>query len=155
MAANAQHNILWADDEIDLLKPHLMFLKNKGYNVTTANNGSDALEMASAQPFDLIILDENMPGLTGLETREAGHVLVENDEVEWLCRSHLERVTAVIGRGDVITLVFQEHQVGFEQIDLIVGPENIMLSVCCHIITFLYPTKVIKMHNAQFTMHNY
>ena len=68
MAANAQHNILWADDEIDLLKPHLMFLKNKGYNVTTANNGSDALEMASAQPFDLIILDENMPGLTGLET---------------------------------------------------------------------------------------
>ena len=68
MAANAQHSILWADDEIDLLKPHLMFLKNKGYNVTTANNGSDALEMASAQPFDLIILDENMPGLTGLET---------------------------------------------------------------------------------------
>ncbi|MGN0219310.1 MAG: PglZ domain-containing protein [Muribaculaceae bacterium] len=68
MAVNAQHNILWADDEIDLLKPHLMFLKNKGYNVTTANNGSDALEIASAQPFDLIILDENMPGLTGLET---------------------------------------------------------------------------------------
>ena len=66
MAVNAQHNILWADDEIDLLKPHLMFLKNKGYNVTTANNGSDALEIASAQPFDLIILDENMPGLTGL-----------------------------------------------------------------------------------------
>ncbi len=60
--------ILWADDEIDLLKPHLLFLRNKGYDVTTANNGRDALDMASAAPFDLIILDENMPGLTGLET---------------------------------------------------------------------------------------
>ncbi|MBD5214988.1 MAG: bifunctional response regulator/alkaline phosphatase family protein [Bacteroidales bacterium] len=63
-----QQNILWADDEIDLLKPHLMFLRNRGYNVVTANNGRDALDMAFAEPFDLIILDENMPGLTGLET---------------------------------------------------------------------------------------
>ncbi len=59
---------MWADDEIDLLKPHLMFLRNKGYDVVTANNGRDALDMADAEPFDLIILDENMPGLTGLET---------------------------------------------------------------------------------------
>ena len=65
--ANPQR-ILWADDEIDLLKPHLLFLRNRGYDVTTANNGRDALDMASATPFDLIILDENMPGLTGLET---------------------------------------------------------------------------------------
>lgn len=63
-----QQRILWADDEIDLLKPHLLFLRNKGYDVTTANNGSDALDMAAATPYDLIILDENMPGLTGLET---------------------------------------------------------------------------------------
>ena len=60
--------ILWADDEIDLLKPHLLFLRNRGYNVVTANNGRDAYDMALEQPFDLIILDENMPGLTGLET---------------------------------------------------------------------------------------
>ena len=60
--------ILWADDEIDLLKPHLLFLRNKGYDVTTANNGRDALELAARTPFELIILDENMPGLTGLET---------------------------------------------------------------------------------------
>ena len=65
--SNSQR-ILWADDEIDLLKPHLLFLRNKGYDVTTANNGRDALDMAAATPFDLIILDENMPGLTGLET---------------------------------------------------------------------------------------
>lgn len=62
------HTILWADDEIDLLKPHIMFLHNKGYEVVTANNGRDAYDMAMSQPFDLIILDENMPGLTGLET---------------------------------------------------------------------------------------
>ena len=60
--------LLWADDEIDLLKPHIIFLKSKGYDVTTVNNGADALTLASEKPFDLIILDENMPGLTGLET---------------------------------------------------------------------------------------
>ena len=63
-----QQRILWADDEIDLLKPHLLFLRNRGYDVVTANNGRDAFDMAMANPFDLIILDENMPGLTGLET---------------------------------------------------------------------------------------
>lgn len=64
-------NILWADDEIDLLKPHLMFLRNRGYDVSTANNGRDALDMVRSEHFDLIILDENMPGLTGLETLSA------------------------------------------------------------------------------------
>lgn len=63
-----RYNILWADDEIDLLKPHILFLKNKGYDVTTANSGRDALDLVEADRFDLIILDENMPGLTGLET---------------------------------------------------------------------------------------
>lgn len=65
---NPNHQILWADDEIDLLKPHILFLRSRGYDVTTANNGSDALELIAEKPFDLIILDENMPGLTGLET---------------------------------------------------------------------------------------
>ena len=64
----AQHRILLADDEIDLLKPHIMFLKSKGYDVTTVNSGRDALELVESEHFDLIILDENMPGLTGLET---------------------------------------------------------------------------------------
>jgi DNA-binding response OmpR family regulator len=63
-----QHTILWADDEIDLLKPHIMFLRAKGYELITVNNGRDALDVVDAQSVDLIILDENMPGLTGLET---------------------------------------------------------------------------------------
>lgn len=60
--------ILWADDEIDLLKPHLMFLRSKGYEVLAVNNGPDAIALIDENPPDLIILDENMPGLTGLET---------------------------------------------------------------------------------------
>ena len=60
--------ILWADDEIDLLKPHVLFLRQKGYEVVTVTNGRDALDKVEAGHFDLIILDENMPGLSGLET---------------------------------------------------------------------------------------
>lgn len=62
--------ILWADDEIDLLKPHILFLKNKGYDVVTVSNGRDALDALDNEKFSLIMLDENMPGLSGLETLE-------------------------------------------------------------------------------------
>lgn len=60
--------ILWADDEIDLLKPHILFLKAKGYDVTTVSNGRDALDALETDSFSLILLDENMPGISGLET---------------------------------------------------------------------------------------
>ncbi|MEL6865839.1 MAG: bifunctional response regulator/alkaline phosphatase family protein [Bacteroidota bacterium] len=61
--------ILWADDEIDLLKPQMMFLKNKGYDVITVTNGHDALEECDdTNDIDVVFLDESMPGLTGLET---------------------------------------------------------------------------------------
>lgn len=60
--------ILWADDEIDLLKPHILFLQEKGYDVTTVNNGTDASDLVDSENFDIIFLDENMPGLSGLET---------------------------------------------------------------------------------------
>lgn len=60
--------ILWADDEIELLKPHVLFLKEKGFDVTTVNNGMDAAEMVEEESFDIVFLDENMPGLSGLET---------------------------------------------------------------------------------------
>lgn len=60
--------ILWVDDEIDLLKPHILFLNKRGYTVETCNNGYDAIDMVSEDAFDLVILDEMMPGMTGLET---------------------------------------------------------------------------------------
>lgn len=58
MSAN---RILWADDEIDLLKPHIMFLKAKGYDLVTVNNGRDALELAQSEHFDLIISTRTCP----------------------------------------------------------------------------------------------
>ncbi len=64
------YKILWADDEMELLKPHLMFLESKGYQVTTVTNGNDALEEFQEDRFDVVFLDENMPGLTGLQTLE-------------------------------------------------------------------------------------
>jgi len=63
-----QINILWVDDEIDLLKPHILFLKRKNYQVETCNNGTDAINMIDSNHFDIVFLDENMPGLSGLET---------------------------------------------------------------------------------------
>jgi CheY-like chemotaxis protein len=63
-----QGKILWADDEIELLKPHILFLEAKGYTVDPVTNGQDAIEKALDNHYDIIFLDENMPGLTGLET---------------------------------------------------------------------------------------
>lgn len=60
--------ILWADDEIELLKPQILFLENKGYELKTVNNGYDALELIEDEDFDLVFLDESMPGITGIET---------------------------------------------------------------------------------------
>lgn len=60
--------ILWVDDEIDLLKPHILFLEKKNYVVTTCNNGRDAVDLFSENNFDIVFLDENMPGMSGLET---------------------------------------------------------------------------------------
>ena len=60
--------ILWADDEIDLLKPHIMFLEEKGYNVIAVTSGDEALDELSHHVVDIVFLDENMPGLSGLDT---------------------------------------------------------------------------------------
>ncbi|MBO4851632.1 MAG: bifunctional response regulator/alkaline phosphatase family protein [Prevotella sp.] len=60
--------LLWVDDEIELLKAHILFLRKKGYDVTTVSNGTDAIDQCRQQTFDLVLLDEMMPGLSGLET---------------------------------------------------------------------------------------
>lgn len=73
--------ILWADDEIELLKPHILFLESKGYEVVSVNNGSSAVDESKQKDFDIIFLDENMPGISGLEAlsrikKEKPHVPV-------------------------------------------------------------------------------
>ncbi len=59
--------ILWVDDEIEMLKPHILFLEKKNYEITTCNNGRDAVEVFDDGDFDIVFLDENMPGMSGLE----------------------------------------------------------------------------------------
>lgn len=60
--------ILWADDEIDLLKPQILFLEQKGYKIDPVSNGHDAIDKFGQTHYDLVFLDEHMPGITGLET---------------------------------------------------------------------------------------
>ncbi len=60
--------LLWVDDEVELLRAHIIFLEKKGYEVVTATNGTDAMEMCRQRTFDLVLLDEMMPGVSGLET---------------------------------------------------------------------------------------
>ena len=60
--------ILWADDEIDLLRPHILFLEAKGFDVTSVTNGADAVDKMREARYDVVFLDEQMPGLGGLET---------------------------------------------------------------------------------------
>ena len=62
------YKLLWVDDEIELLKAHILFLQKKGYEVDTVTNGYDALEQCTQNSYDLVLLDENMPGISGLET---------------------------------------------------------------------------------------
>ena len=64
-------NILWVDDEIEFLKPHILFLENKNYVVTTCKSGTEAINQINESDFDIVFLDENMPGLSGLETLSA------------------------------------------------------------------------------------
>ena len=60
--------ILWIDDEIDLLKPHILFLKEKGYSIATCSNGRDGISQSKDKIFDLVLLDQFMPGLDGMDT---------------------------------------------------------------------------------------
>ena len=88
----SQHQILWADDEIDLLKPHILFLKSKGYDPVTVNNGRDALELVKERHFDLVILDENMPGLSGLETLQRIKEIAPQTQVIMITKSEEENI---------------------------------------------------------------
>ena len=84
--------VLWADDEIDLLKPHMMFLQEKGYEVTPVVSGQDAIDCCREQSFDIIFLDENMPGLTGLETLSQIKEIAPNTPVVMVTKSEEESI---------------------------------------------------------------
>ncbi len=111
--------LLWADDEIDLLKPQLMFLEKKGYEVVTVSNGHDAIEEVSENPsFDCIFLDESMPGLTGLETLDEIRQIDKNVPVVMITKNEAESL--------------MDQAIGSEISDFLlkpVNPNQILLSL--------------------------
>ncbi|MGL4631710.1 MAG: response regulator, partial [Leadbetterella sp.] len=86
------YSILWADDEIDFLKPYILFLESKGYSVTPVPSGSDALDLVEKQSFDLIFLDEMMSGMTGLDTLDHIKKIKPNIPVVMITKSEEERI---------------------------------------------------------------
>ena len=112
------NNILWVDDEIDLLKPHIIYLQSKGYNLTTAKSGDEALEIINKNSFNLIFLDENMPGLSGLETLNIIKDKYANIPVVMITKSEEESI--------------MEEAIGSKISDYLIKPVNpnqILLSI--------------------------
>lgn len=113
-----RYSILWADDEIDLLKPHILFLEQRGYDITPVNNGSDAIELCQEKNFDVVFLDENMPGLSGLEVLTQIKISKPNLPVVMITKNEEEHI--------------MEEAIGSQIADYLIKPLNpsqILLSV--------------------------
>src|SRR4029079_10737340 len=110
--------ILWADDEIDLLKPHIMFLTGKGYDVVPVVSGADALDKVKIQKFDLVFLDENMPGMNGLEALNQIKQIKPNLPIVMITKNEEEHI--------------MEEAIGAKIADYLIKPINpnqILLSI--------------------------
>jgi DNA-binding response OmpR family regulator len=106
--------ILWADDEIDLLKPHILFLESKGYEVTSVTNGSDAIEKVRDEQFEVVLLDEQMPGIGGLQTLAEINRIAPEVPVVMITKSEEERIMEeALGRqiSDYLTKPVNPSQV--------------------------------------------
>lgn len=102
--------ILWVDDEIDLLKPHIIFLQNKNYDVITSKSGQEALEELSNTSVDIVFLDENMPGISGLETLSEIKVMDSTLPVVMITKSEEEFI--------------MEEAIGSKIADYLIKPVN-------------------------------
>ena len=102
--------ILWVDDEIQNLKPHILFLEKKDYEVIPCTNGADAVQMVSEESFDVVLLDENMPGLSGLETLTEIKVILPNLPVIMITKSEEEYI--------------MEEAIGSKIADYLIKPVN-------------------------------
>lgn len=109
-----KERILWADDEIDLLNVYVIFLEEKGYEVVTATNGKDAIDLCRQESFDIIFLDENMPGLSGLETLSQLKEIVPDVPMVMITKSEEENImNMAIGRkiADYLTKPVNPSQI--------------------------------------------
>ncbi len=113
--------ILWADDEIDLLRPHIMFLEEKGYAVVPVTSGRDALDELEEQHVDLVFLDEQMPGLSGLDTLKAIKERHPNLPVVMITKSEEEHIMEDALGGKISDYLIKP-----------VGPSQLLLTVKKH-----------------------
>src|ERR1043165_6969564 len=107
---NSQGEILWVDDEIESLKSQILFLKNKGYDVTPLTNGHDALELLKERTVDVVLLDESMRGLTGLETLARIKEMDSNIPVVMVTKNEAENI--------------MEEAIGSQISDYLIKPVN-------------------------------
>jgi CheY-like chemotaxis protein len=115
-------SILWADDEIDLLKPHVLYLQEKGYDVKAVTNGNDAVEEFGKDNYDIVFLDENMPGISGIETLGKIKDINQNVPVIMITKSEEETI--------------MDDAIGSKISDYLIKPVNpgqILLSIKKHI----------------------
>lgn len=103
-------NVLWVDDEISFLKPHIIFLEKKNYKICPCQSGSDALEIFKSEDFDIVFLDENMPGLSGLETLAGLKEIKSNIPVVMITKSEEEYI--------------MEEAIGSKIADYLIKPVN-------------------------------
>ena len=132
--------ILWADDEIDLLKPHIMFLKTKGYDIVTVSNGQDALDMLDNDNIALVLLDENMPGLSGLET------------LSRINQSHPDIPVIMITKSEEENIMNQA--IGNKITDYLIKPVNPM-QILLSIKKNLHSAKIIAEQTSSGYMHEF
>jgi CheY-like chemotaxis protein len=135
-----QVDILWIDDEIDLLRPQILFLEEKGYQVSTASNADDGIEMMRNQSFDLILLDEHMPGINGIEALGQIKHYAPSSPVIMITKSEEENI--------------MEDAIGSRIDDYLIKPVNpnqILLSIKKHVETQkLIAEKTIAGYQANF-----
>jgi DNA-binding response OmpR family regulator len=134
--------ILWADDEIDLLKPHILFLQSKGYKVITATNGDDALRKAVENDIDLVFLDENMPGKSGLEVLNPLKQIAPGIPVIMITKSEEENI--------------MDNAIGSRIDDYLIKPVNpnqVLLSIKKHIdLKRLVTQKTTSTYQTEFNL---
>ena len=130
--------LLWVDDEIEQLKAHIMFLEKKGYEVVTVSNGTDAIDQCQEQRFDLVLLDEQMPGLSGLETLQKMKELQPSLPVVMVTKSEEENI--------------MEQAIGQKIADYLIKPVNpnqILLTLKKNIHRKEIETEVTQSHYQQ------
>lgn len=133
--------ILWADDEIDMLKPHILFLEQKGYQVITAIDGDEALDLFKENSADIVFLDENMPGLTGIETLEKITAIDNNVPVVMITKSEEEHIMDSAIGGKIADYLIKP-----------VNPNQILLSIKKNLdVNRLVSEKTTTDYQRQFT----